>query len=75
MTLLKIENLTTSFEPTDYSDVISKFYFDEKLKETDAPTSYIQKRLQRIQITIQQTICRKNFNSKSCENYYSITLS
>ena len=74
MTLLKIENLTTNFDPTDYSDVMNKIYLDEKLKEIDAPTSYIKERLQRIQITIQQTICRRNFHSKRCENYYSITL-
>ena len=74
MALLKNENLTTNFDPTDYSVVINKIYLDEKLKKIDAPTSYIKERLQRIQITIQQTICRRNFNSKRCENYNSITL-
>ena len=43
MTLLKIENLTTNFEPTEFSDVINKFYLDEKLKKIDAHTSFFKK--------------------------------
>ena len=73
MTLLKNENLTTNFEPTEYSDVINKFYLDEKLKKKTL-LLHLLKKLQRIQVTIHQTISRMIFNSKSCENDYSITL-
>ena len=43
MTLLKNENLTTNFEPTEYSDVINKFYLDEKFEKIDAHTSFNKK--------------------------------
>ena len=46
MTVLKNENITTNFEPTEHSDVINKFYLDEKLKNTDAHTSSNKDRLQ-----------------------------
>ena len=67
-TFEKNEKLTTRFEAIDGSDVLNKFYLDEKFKTIDAHTSSNKNRLQRIQVTIQQTICRRNFNSKSCEN-------
>ena len=46
MTLLKNENLTRKFEPTEHSDVINKFYLDEKLEKIDAQTSSNKSRLQ-----------------------------
>ena len=37
------EKLTTNFEPTDSSDVITKAYIDEKLKNIDGHISYIER--------------------------------
>ena len=42
-TYKKDEKITTNFEPTDDSDVISKVYLDEKLKKIDGHISYIEK--------------------------------
>ena len=42
-TYKKDEKITTTFEPTDDSDVINKSYLDEKLKKTDGHISYIGK--------------------------------
>ena len=43
MILIKNENITTNFEPTDESDVINKAYLDEKLKKTNGHIAYIEK--------------------------------
>ena len=69
-TFKKDEEITTDSEPTDNSDVINKLYLDEKIKKRGSCFVY-RKRLQRIQIKIQQTISGRNFNSKRCENDYS----
>ena len=42
-TYKKDENLTTTFEPTDNSDVINKAYLDEKIKKIDGHISCIEK--------------------------------
>ena len=42
-TYRKNEKITTNFEPTDDSDVINKFYLDEKLIKIDGHISYIEK--------------------------------
>ena len=42
-TFKKNEKLTTNFEPIDDSDVLNKFYLDEKLETLDAHSSYIKK--------------------------------
>ena len=67
-TYKKDEKLTTNFEPTDNLDVINKGYLDEKIFKNKRSLIKIRKRLQRTQKTIQQTICRRNFSSKSCKN-------
>ena len=67
-TYTKDQKITTNFEPTDNSDVINKGYLDDKLFKKKKPLIKIRKRLQRVYITIQQTICRRSFNSQSCEN-------
>ena len=70
----KDEKLTTNFEPVDDSDVINKAYLDSKLLKINSHLSKLKKDYNTIYITIQQTKCRRYFNSKSCENNYSNTL-
>ena len=61
MTLLKNENLTTKFEPTEHSDVLNKFYLDEKIKKIDAHTSsnkiyYSEFKLQYNKQSVEETL-------------------
>ena len=42
-TFKKDEKITTTFKPTDNSDVINKGYFDEELKKIDGHISYFEK--------------------------------
>ena len=39
-TYKKHEKITTKFEPTDDSDVVTKAYLDEKLKQIDGHITY-----------------------------------
>ena len=39
----KDEKMTTTFEPTNDSDVINKGYLDEKFKKTNGPFAFIEK--------------------------------
>ena len=41
-TYKKDEKITTNFEPTDDSDVINKFYLDEKFEKIDGHISHIE---------------------------------
>ena len=67
-TYKKGEKISTDFEPIDNSDVINKGYLDEKLLKINAHLSKLEKDFNEFKKTIQQTICRRNFNSKSCKN-------
>ena len=60
----KVGEIATNFEAVDNEDVRNKTYLDEKLKNCWTYFIY-RKRLQQIQITVQQTICRREFSSKS----------
>ena len=42
-TYKKDEKVTTKYEPTDDSDVISKCYLEEELKKIEVHISYIEK--------------------------------
>ena len=42
-TYKKDEKITTNFQPVDGSDVINKFYLDEKLLKIEGQISYFQK--------------------------------
>ena len=66
-TFMKDEKLTTNFEAADNEDVINKDYLDEKLLKTNGHLSNLEKDYNEFKITIQQTKCRRYFNSKSCE--------
>ena len=69
-TYKKDGKITTNFEPTDDSDIIKKSYLDEKFKKRGS-LIFFRKRLERNFVTIQQTVCRRHFNSKNCGNDFS----
>ena len=64
-TYKKDEKTTTNIEPTDDSDVINKAHQDEKLLKINGHLSFLEEDLQQVHFTIQQTIRRRYFNSKS----------
>ena len=72
-TYKKDKKTTTSIEPTDDSDVINKAHQDEKLLKINGHLSFLED-LQRVQFTIQQTIRRRYFNSKTHWNDDTNTL-
>ena len=41
-TYKKYEKITTNFEPTDDSDVLNKFYLDEKFKKSTAKSPLLK---------------------------------
>ena len=64
-TYKKDEKITTNFEATDDSDVVSKAYLDEKLKRIDGQISYIETITTSLKNNTTNN-CRRNFGSKSC---------
>ena len=64
----------TNFQPTDDGDVLNKDYLDEKLLKINGHLSLLEKDYNEFKLQKKQTICRRNFNSKSCENNYTNTL-
>ena len=70
----KDENLSTDFEPIKNEDIINTAYLDEIFFKNKRSHIIFRKKIQRIYITIQQTISRRNFDSESCWNDYSKTL-
>ena len=64
----KKEKLTTTFEPTDDSDVINKDHLDAKLKNIDRHISYLGNYYNEFKLEYNKQFCRRNFNSTSCEN-------
>ena len=73
-TYKKDEKITTNFEPVKNSDVINKGYLDDKSLKINGHLSKLEKDYNEFKITIQQTKCRRNFNSKSCKINYSNNL-
>ena len=71
VTYKRDEKKTTKFKAVNDEDIINKSYLDEQLLNTNGHLSFLDKRLQRIYITIQRSKCRRNFNSTSCENGYT----
>ena len=67
MILTKRRKKTTNLEAVNQGDVINKAYLYEKLFSKRRSLIFITKRLQRIEITIQQIFCSRNFNSEICE--------
>ena len=62
----KDQKITTNFEPVNDEDVINKAHLDEKNIQNRCSFIVFRKGLQRILITIQQTICRRDLNSEGC---------
>ena len=73
-TYKKDEKITTNFEAVDNEDVINKGHLDSKLLKIDGHLSKLEKDYNEFKNTIQQTKCRRYFNSKSCENNDTNTL-
>ena len=69
----KDEKITTDFEPINIEHVINKANLDKKYQKKRT-LILIGKWLQPNHITVQQTVCRRNFISESCENEYKNTL-
>ena len=65
-TYKKDEKITTNFEPVNNSDVINKGYLDKKPEKINGHLSFLEKDYNEFKKTIQQTNCRRHFNSKSC---------
>ena len=57
----KKEKITTFFQPINEEDDMNKAYLDEKLFKLKGHISLLEKNLQRIYITIQQTIYTRIF--------------
>ena len=71
-TFKKDGKITTNFKPTDISDVISEVYLDNNLLKINGHLSKLEKDYN--EFRLQQTKCRRYFNSKSCENNDTNTL-
>ena len=72
MILIKKMKKTTNFKAVNDEDVIKKAYLDEKIKKKDGHLFLLEKNYN--EFKLEQTSCRRYFNSKSCENDDTNTL-